>query len=310
MNENVPFNIGDLAKPATTLIEKVSEGIGGIFAPYQIVRIEKAKSKAAEIKAKSDALVNTIQYDSNIEVNEKMKRAAMRLMAEETRKQDNIESITTKAIEDLKEDAKPENIENDWIANFFDKCKLVSDEEMQKLWGKILAGEANSPGKFSKRTIEFVSTMSKEDAKSFEELSTFRWYVGDKRILVYDYDGSICASNNINFDVLTHLNSIGLIDFEPITGYSTVLKVGELFTSYFNSPIFVTPPVLEGTFDLSIGYVLLTKIGKELLDIIPQVQSSEFYEFVLQKWYKQGITLASLYPRAFVIPDIPYWKKD
>jgi hypothetical protein len=47
---------------------------------------------------------------------------------------------------ELTEAATPEKLEDDWITNFFDKCRLISDEEMQTLWSKVLAGEANAPG--------------------------------------------------------------------------------------------------------------------------------------------------------------------
>lgn len=68
-----------------------------------------------------------------------------RLFAEEAKKQANIEAITLKALPDVKPEAKTEGVEDDWIANFFDKCRLISDEQMQSLWARILAGEANSP---------------------------------------------------------------------------------------------------------------------------------------------------------------------
>jgi hypothetical protein len=33
---NSLINLGDIAKPADTLIKKVSKAVGGIFEPYQI----------------------------------------------------------------------------------------------------------------------------------------------------------------------------------------------------------------------------------------------------------------------------------
>ena len=68
---------------------------------------------------------------------------------EEMTKQLNMESITEKAILHLNDDANPDAMENDWITNFFDKCRTVSDDDMQELWARILAGEANNPGAFS-----------------------------------------------------------------------------------------------------------------------------------------------------------------
>ena len=38
---NSLINLGNLAKPADTLIKKVSNAVGGIFAPYQVKRMAK-----------------------------------------------------------------------------------------------------------------------------------------------------------------------------------------------------------------------------------------------------------------------------
>jgi hypothetical protein len=43
---NSVVSLGDIAKPADTLIKKVSKAIGGVFAPYQIKRIAKAEAEA------------------------------------------------------------------------------------------------------------------------------------------------------------------------------------------------------------------------------------------------------------------------
>ena len=57
----------------------------------------------------------------------------------------NMEGITAKALPLLNENAGPDSMDNDWIVNFFDKSRIVSDDEMQNLWSRVLAGEANAP---------------------------------------------------------------------------------------------------------------------------------------------------------------------
>ena len=47
----INLNLGELAKPATVLIQKVSNAIGGIFKPYQIIRVAKAEAEADLIRA-------------------------------------------------------------------------------------------------------------------------------------------------------------------------------------------------------------------------------------------------------------------
>jgi hypothetical protein len=155
-NNNSLINFGDISKPATVLIEKISEAVGGYFRPYQIKRVAKAEADADIIKA-----------EAQIEITDLQRRALNRFVAEESKKQENIETITAKAIPQLTDSSAPQNMEDDWISNFFDKCRIVSDEEMQSLWAKVLAGEANSPGSYSKRTVNFLSSLDKSDAQLF-----------------------------------------------------------------------------------------------------------------------------------------------
>jgi len=159
---NSLLNLGELSKPATVLIEKISDAVGGIAKPWQIGRVAKAEAEAEIIRA-----------EASIKITELERRGLERLVREEGQKQENIEKITAQAIPQLKDGAKPENLEKDWLINFFDKSRLTSDEEMQSLWASILAGQTNAPGKFSKKTVEIVSFLEKEDALLFTELCKF-----------------------------------------------------------------------------------------------------------------------------------------
>ena len=54
MGTNSLINLGNLSKPADTLIKKVSDAVGGLFAPYQVKRMAKAEAEAAMIKEQSE----------------------------------------------------------------------------------------------------------------------------------------------------------------------------------------------------------------------------------------------------------------
>jgi hypothetical protein len=192
MTEGNPLiNLGDISKPATVLIEKISDAIGGYFKPYQIKRVAKAEAEAEIIKAQAQ-----------IEVTDLQRRALVRFVAEESRKQDNMEKITQKAIPLLEESSNPEKVEDDWIINFFDKCRIVSDEEMQSLWAKVLAGEANSPGTYSKRTVNFLGSLDKTDAQLFTSLCGLGAVLVDVEALIFDVNQPIYNNQGIYFDTL------------------------------------------------------------------------------------------------------------
>jgi hypothetical protein len=60
MADHSLINIGELAKPATVLIEKISDAVGEIYKPYQAKRVAKAETEAELTSAseqKSKALV-------------------------------------------------------------------------------------------------------------------------------------------------------------------------------------------------------------------------------------------------------------
>ena len=118
----------------------------------------------------------------------------------------------------MKNDAKSENVENDCITNFFDKCRLISDSEMQALWSRVLSGEVNSPCSFTKRTVNTLSSIDKWDAELFTQLCKFGW--GSKREpLIFDYEDDIYSKHGINFITLSHLEDIGLIQFNYLSAY-------------------------------------------------------------------------------------------
>lgn len=275
------INIGELAKPATVLIEKISGAVGAVFEPHQVRRIARANADAAVIEA-----------EGQIRVSELQKRAMIRFVEEEGRKQENIEAITSMALPHLEEDAQPQDVQDDWIANFFDKCRLISDTEMQQLWGRILAEEANSPGKCSRRTVNALASLDRLDAAVFTDLCRFGWSMPEFKPLVYDVDETIYRDADLSFTALAHLDAIGLIRYESLAGFSRKGFEKQGAVQYHDTTI-----LLEFSEDsenrLDIGHVLLTRIGFELAAVVEPERDDEFLQFVLKRWAKEGLRPAS-----------------
>ena len=59
-DSNALINL-DLPKPATVLIEKIAEAVGGSFRPYQLKRIAKAETEAEKIRALAAVEISEIQ---------------------------------------------------------------------------------------------------------------------------------------------------------------------------------------------------------------------------------------------------------
>ncbi len=61
----------------------------------------------------------------------------------------------------------------DWLMRFFDAVGNISNEELQILWGKILANEISRPKSCSLRTLDMIRNMSSEEAKTFSVLCRY-----------------------------------------------------------------------------------------------------------------------------------------
>jgi hypothetical protein len=278
MSDNNPIaKLGDLTKPATVLIKKISAAVGGIFKPYQIVRIAKAEAEACRIQA-----------EVQIEVTDLQRRALHRFLEEEAKKQSNIESITQDALSLLEDKSDPEAVSDDWITNFFDKSRIVSDNEMQGLWSRILAGEANAPGTFAKRTVNLLADLDKEDAILFMRLCGFGWMIGEIVPLIFEKRASIYNDQGIDFSSLSHLESLGLIQFNFMSGYQSLQNNTSVCVHYYGKPLTLVFPK-ETENELHLGHVLLTRAGQQLAPVCAPKPVEGFFEYVRSHWIDKSL---------------------
>lgn len=267
-------NLGDITKPVDTLIKKVSRAIGGLYAPYQVKRLAKADADAAIIKAQSDIQIQDIN-----------RRAMCRWFEEEAQKQNNMEDITNKAFQHLQENADAGNMEDDWVTNFFDKSRLISDGEMQELWASLLAGEANASGTYSKRTVNSLGDFEKADAQMFSKMSGFCYLYNNHQYfpLIFDTSADIYTKEGINFESLNHLASIGLIHFNHLSGFTLERLPKRFLLYYYGIPLSLEMPQ-ETDNAIVIGKVLLTKTGSEIARICSSKPVPGFMEYVKECW--------------------------
>ncbi len=274
-------NIGELSKPATVLVERISDAFEGAFKPFQIKRIAEAETEAAIIKARGE-----------IEISELHRRALTRFVGEETKKQINIESITNLALPELKEDARPEDMEEDWIFNFLDKCRLTSDEDMQMLWAKILSGEANNPGSFSKRTIHFMQTLDKSDAILFKNLCRHNWNGENLEPTPFINSYTLVTRQDIQPSLifkkptLDHLKEIGLLNL--IDNHLSLKEAsGNYKLFYFGLPVRIR---INSNFPALYGLSLIkfTQIGRELALICGADPDIDVMDLKIKEWIENN----------------------
>ena len=275
-------NLGDLAKPIDTLIHKISDATGVLYEPRRIRHKAEAESEAAIVSAKAETAANIIKAESEIEITDLHQRAAQRRIKEDMRDQKNMEDIITKALPHLNKEAEPDAMEDDWLTNLFDKCRMVSDSEMQSLWARVLAGEANAPGTYSKRTVNFISELDKSEAELFTKLCGFGWMIESFVPLMFDEKAEIYNQHGIDFETLSHLESIGLIQFQAF-GLKWFGLPKTFIVRYYGEPLLLEMSK-DADNEIEIGQIALTKIGQELASISGSKPVDGFYEYVKDQW--------------------------
>jgi hypothetical protein len=265
------IDLKGLTEPAKVLIERISDAVGGLARPWQIERIARAEGRAEVIKAEAQIAVTEVE-----------RRAIRRLVAEEGKKQENIESIAGQAAEKVREDARPGDIEADWLTSFFERCRNISDDQMQSIWASLLADEANSPGRYQRKTIDLLATLGRVDANLFAQLKPFTLHVANRVLpVIYDHNDKLLESHGLDFEKLTHLQELGLINFNVTSNYQLTINADRLPLSYGPSVVWLH---LKPDRKLDFGRVLFTKAGTELIGLCAEARDAAILESWKDRW--------------------------
>jgi hypothetical protein len=278
------LDFGPLAEVGKLFIERIDACFCGDRKAKTLLVVEKAKSEAhahATVSAaKADAEAQLIRANADRE-----SRVVYRLIAEEDRAQGNMESITGQAVPLLTAQAKPQELRDDWLALFFDRCRLTSDDLMQSLWAKVLAGEANSPGSFSKRTINSVAEMEKQQADGFNRLCAFRCTLEGGRVvpMVVNLYDKFYSERGMADPDLMGLEDLGLIRFQRFPAFS-VAPSERLVIQHGDTQIRIqTAGASPGSWP--IGFVDFSLVGLELARLCP-VQTVPGFVDYLAEYYR------------------------
>ena len=144
-----------------------------------------------------------------------------------------------------------------------------------------------------------------EDAVLFKSFCQFIWVQGEPLPLIYDVKHPVYAKHGIDLAALKRLEAIGLVSFD-VTGYvkGKFGKHTRLF--YFRKPTKIQF-LREAKNSLDLGHVLLTEKGKELATAGVAARNQEFYEYVIERWFRQGMVVSSILPGSSRAPG-PSWR--
>lgn len=255
-------------KAMEKLIEVVSNAIGILYEPRQLVRMAHAEAKSERIKAIEHAKTEAM-LANNIEQLEQLTTIEKRLLLKETKRQENIEKIVAIAAKEIRKEPEvsEQAISPDWSTRFFDIAQDISDEQMQDLWGRILAGEIRKPGSYSLRTLDSLRSISAEEAELFEEMANFVLFDG----LCFIFNGYYhrLEKLGIMYYKIAQLIEAGFIQPGNLVSHHFYLENNQPTTHYLtyaNYMIKVEQPV--NLANLSMPVYILTQMGREIYELI------------------------------------------
>lgn len=194
-------------KPLEKLIEVVSNGIGTLYRPRKIRKEADAQAYAIKVLENAKAIAGS---DARLIDAETTERIGQRLVAQEIRHQNNIDSVVEAAAVEMKgKQVSDDPVGDDWATRFFGYVQDVSEEDMQVIWAKILAREIEKPNSFSIRLLNLMSMLSRKEAEVIGNMAQF---------VVYGYtshDAYILNSKKIEelkFNDVMLLMELGLLD--------------------------------------------------------------------------------------------------
>lgn len=160
-------DVAGVSEPLKKLIEVCAEGIGAIARPWLIRRDAKALVDAQATLEKANLLVASADLATT------GSQIVVRVEYREAKRHRNLCAVVSEAKETMPNEVSEQSVDSDWIARFFSYAEDVSNEEMQRLWGRLLSGEVSRPGSFSMRALELTKSLSSEEASIFHLLCKY-----------------------------------------------------------------------------------------------------------------------------------------
>lgn len=256
---------------AKGFVDLISSAIHSVYQPYQIKRLGKAqaeniKNLAPVIRENKDLPIE-VKIDglkmSSPEIKALAERTSKRIITQEMTRQVNMEKIADYAYDDIKEQESIsiKGVSKDWINRFFNYAGDISEEDMQKLWGKLLADEVRNPSSYSIRTLEMLHNMSTEEARLFERSCAL---ICCKNIII---NNSALDKHGLPYKYILRLSECGLINLDGLASIKLPLPNRDKIIFDFSNYAIVSMPVPQNT-NMHINVYTLTRAGSELYSVI------------------------------------------
>lgn len=288
---------------------------------YPISMIEGAiAEKRAETRARVKLLdASAAQIAEQMRTDPEFARAAATKFAQKiVRERVNIDQVSLIAAADLKSEphthaneSTPEvpSISDDWLNVFETEAAQMSSEKMQRLFGKILAGEIRRPSSYSIKTVKLMAQLDNCAAELFALACSLSISMRDpKSNAIIDarvVSMGNAASNSLRafglgFAELNILHEYGLVisDYNSYMDYQFAVvheaTIGALMIHQSREWVFVPKVALPNRREFRVHGVGLSRCGIELLPIVDIMPNADYTAALTNFFDQQGMTMTHI----------------
>jgi hypothetical protein len=178
-------------------------------------------------------------------------------------------------------------MDNDFFWNTVEHSKNVSNEEMQDLIAKIIAGEYNFPGTYSMSTLQTIKMLDKNEIELFERVCCLlinEDQIPQELFSLPEDAKDLMKNINIDFESLQTLQSLGLFLPNDMTRSIQNPEKKNFKLVYFDKNILFVP---ENENYLKIemqNFYGLSKVGKQILKHVKPKYNEKYFIWLKENY--------------------------
>ena len=189
-----------------------------------------------------------------------------------------------------------EPLDEDWTTRFFKIAEEVSNEEMQALWGKILAGEIKQPKTYSLRTLELIRNLSKKEADIFMKVANFAINSNGKNYLFKGNDDNVMNEKyNISYTDIALLTEVGLIQTGDFVNHQLLQQTTERQKIFVAGNIMLLANIKANTPTIKMPVNVFSNSGNELLKLINTTPPIDYLTYFANSIKNENVDIKYAY---------------
>lgn len=279
----------------------------------ELVKNENVQNKAADLLGmlfpymviKKKAVDLYIEEIENSNLSAEAKVISLLNAKKTLKKLKNQKNIAEIAKENAKEGTnfgETSGVNEEWLERFMESGGFVSSEDIQLVWGKILANEFERPGTTPPNMIRVLSEITPALARAFSKICSMRVLIcpllEDENIerafqetfVPYNGHEDVFLEMGISFNTLNELETLGVIKISTISGYvSKKIDNAKVLLCIGDKPEVINEHKKD---EIPIGNVILTSVGEALLRITEDEEIPNYYEMIREYVVNKGVKLA------------------